>query len=82
MGWLCEKLKEKVEKAAERKLVVLTDEMNPSEVVMNIDADINVNSAEVDDVSDNVHGSESDSESDNTSIDDQNNFQVGPEMEI
>ena len=82
VGRLCEKLKEKVEKAAERKLVVLTDEMNPSEVVMNIDADINVNSAEVDDVSDNVHGSDSDSKSDNTSIDDQNNFQVGPEMEI
>ena len=84
VGRLCEKVEKKVEKAVERKLAVFADDMNPSEVVMNIDADININSAEIEDVSEDAHGSDSDSdsESDNTSFDDHNNFQVGPEMEI
>ena len=82
VGRLCEELKKKVEKAAEIKLAVMADEMNPSEVVMNIDADININYAEVEDMSDNIHGNDSDSERDNTSFDGHNNFQLGPEMEI
>ena len=84
MGRLCDELKQKVEKAAEKKLAVLTDDMNPSEVVMNIDDDININSAEVDEVSDNIYDSDSDSdsESEHMSINDQDYFQVCHEMEL